>query len=176
MRRLVAFRPVAAKDARVLILGSMPGQASLVAGRYYAYPHNAFWPIMGELFGAGPELDYRSRLARLKRAKVALWDVLASCERRGSLDSNIDARSMVPNDFAAFLAKHPHIRHVCFNGATAERCFRLRVLPLLGEAGKALQLRRLPSTSPANASLSRPRKLAAWSVLKKLAAKPTSRA
>src|SRR5882672_4404695 len=92
---LIAFPPVAAPDARVLVLGSMPGEASLAARRYYAYRHNAFWPIMGRLFGAGPDLRYRERLARLKHAGIALWDVLASCRREGSLDSNIDERSMV---------------------------------------------------------------------------------
>lgn len=171
---LIAFPPVAAPGARVLVLGSMPGEASLAARRYYAHPRNAFWPIMGELFGAGPDLGYRERLTRIKRAGIALWDVLASCRRKGSLDSAIDEKSIEPNDFAAFFARHRRIRHVCFNGAAAERCFRRRVLPPLGALGEELEFRRLPSTSPAHASLSLRDKLAAWSVLATLAATPTS--
>ena len=134
--------------------------ASLLAGRYYAYPQNAFWPIMGELFGAAPALAYEKRILTLKRAGLALWDVMASCVREGSLDSAIDEASIVPNDFQAFFAAHPRVKHVFFNGAKAEACFKRHVQPQL--ADRELVFTRLPSTSPAHASLSYAQKLKAW--------------
>jgi TDG/mug DNA glycosylase family protein len=158
-----SFPPIESRAARVLVLGSMPGAASLLAGRYYAYPHNAFWPIMGELFGAGPDVDYRKRIPILKRTGMALWDVMASCVREGSLDTAIDEASIVPNDFPAFFDAHPRVKHVFFNGAKAENCFHRYVLPQLGD--RRLHFARLPSTSPAHASLSLPQKLEAWRVV-----------
>jgi double-stranded uracil-DNA glycosylase len=159
VERIHCFAPVAdPATARLLILGSMPGLASLQAGRYYAHPRNGFWPIMGALFGAGPQLAYEERLAVLMRAGVALWDVLASCERQGSLDTAIDLRSAQANDFAAFLQAHPLIERVGFNGALAQTRFRRDVMPHV----RRLDMVRLPSTSPAHASLSMDAKLAAW--------------
>lgn len=155
-----SFPPVADARARVLILGSMPGVESLRLQRYYAHPRNAFWPIMGKLFGAAPELPYAERLRRLQDAGVALWDVLAACMRSGSLDSAIDEGSIIANDFVSFLARHGGIHSIFFNGATAERCFLRHSLPGL-EAGR-LALKRLPSTSPAHAALSLDAKLQAW--------------
>lgn len=155
-----SFPPIANRDSRVLVLGSMPGAASLRAGRYYAYPHNAFWPIMGELFGAGPEVAYAKRILLIKRAGLAVWDVMASCVREGSLDSDIDEASIVPNDFPAFFDAHAQIGHVFFNGARAEACFRRYVSPQLSDRG--LKFTRLPSTSPAHASLSLTQKVKAW--------------
>lgn len=155
-----SFPPIAARDATVLILGSMPGKASLLANQYYAHPRNAFWPIMGELYGAGPDAPYARRVQVLKRAGVAVWDVLASCARAGSLDSDIDEDSIVPNDFVSFFRTHRRIDSVYFNGAKAEASFRRHVLP--GLATTRLRMRRLPSTSPANASWSHARKLQAW--------------
>ena len=155
-----SFAPIENRAARVLVLGSMPGAASLLAGRYYAYPHNAFWPIMGELFGAGPDVDYGKRILILKRAGVALWDVMASCIREGSLDADIDEASIVPNDFHAFFDAHSCVKQVFFNGAKAENCFHRYVRPQLGD--RRVHFTRLPSTSPAHASLSLPQKLEAW--------------
>jgi len=149
-------------DARILILGSMPGQASLDLGRYYAHPRNAFWPIMGGLFGAGPELPYEERLHRLKENGIALWDVIAVCERQGSLDAAIAPGSVRVNDFAAFFKAHPAIARLYFNGAAAETAFRRHVLPRLAGLPPG---RRLPSTSPAHAARGYAEKLAAWSVL-----------
>jgi len=155
-----SFPPIESRAARVLVLGSMPGAASLLAGRYYAYPHNAFWPIMGALFDAGPAVDYEKRVLLLKRAGLALWDVMASCVREGSLDADIDEDSIVPNDFHAFFETHPRVQHVFFNGAKAENCFHRYVRPHLSDRG--LHFTRLPSTSPAHASLSLPQKVKAW--------------
>lgn len=155
-----SFAPLADAAARVLVLGSMPGVESLRAGQYYAHPRNAFWRIMGDLVGAAPELAYPARVRQLQAAGIALWDVLAACVREGSLDADIDPDSIITNDLPAFFARHPRITHVFFNGATAERCFRIHVQPAL-EAG-ALRLQRLPSTSPAHAALDYRRKLTAW--------------
>ncbi len=163
MAAIQSFPPVAAPDARLLILGSMPGEASLRAGRYYAHERNAFWRIMGDLLGAGPALPYAERLQRLQAAGIALWDVIADCERSGSLDAAIVKTSVRPNDFARFFAEHPGIDRVFFNGATAETSFRRHVLPQL--AGCTLALCRLPSTSPAHAARAYAEKLAAWSVI-----------
>jgi len=155
--RLHAFPPIANRNARILILGSMPGAASLDAGQYYAHPRNAFWPIMGEMFGAGPEIAYEKRLAVLKANGVALWDVLASCERRGSLDSDILRE--VPNDFAGFFAAHPGIRRIALNGGKAAASFRKHAARF---APGETEVVRLPSTSPAHAARSFAEKCAAW--------------
>lgn len=158
-----SFAPVADVSARILILGSMPGEESLRAGQYYAHPRNAFWKLMGELFDAGAELPYARRTQQLKKSGIALWDVLASCVRKGSLDSAITADSMTPNDFQTFFTSHKKITRVFFNGATAERSFHRHVLP--GLSAQTLQLTRLPSTSPAHAARSYAQKLSAWRVL-----------
>lgn len=160
MALLYSFPPVSAADAHTLILGSMPGQASLAAGEYYAHPRNLFWPILGELFGAGPALGYAARLEKLTSAGLALWDVLQRCEREGSLDGDIDPASIVANDFPTFLAEHPRIVRVFFNGTLAETSFRRHVLKTLPP--RPLQFTRLPSTSPANAGYSFDRRLEAW--------------
>lgn len=158
MPRLRGLAPIENPDARVLILGSMPGAASLQARQYYAHRQNRFWPLMGELVGALPELPYEERLQRLRGSGIALWDVIASCEREGSLDSAI--RHETGNDFTVFFDAHPAVRTVLFNGAKAEHSFRRHALAAV--AHRPLVLRRLPSTSPANAAQSAARKRAEW--------------
>jgi double-stranded uracil-DNA glycosylase len=160
--RLQAFAPVAGPDARLLILGSMPGAASLGAQQYYAHPRNAFWPIMGAVLGFDPALPYPARLAVLQAGGVALWDVLAACRRVGSLDAAIEADSIEPNDFAGFLARQPAIVRIAFNGGAAETLFRRHVLPQLDAPARQIERIRLPSTSPAHAGLRFDDKLAAW--------------
>lgn len=150
--------PVADGSSRVLILGSMPGIASLKARQYYAHPRNAFWPIMGDLVGAAPALPYDRRRAALLKAGIALWDVLACCFREGSLDSAIVGEEV--NDFAAFLAAHPGIGRICFNGAKAAASFARGVDP--AALPRPVATHRLPSTSPAHAGMDRAAKLAAW--------------
>jgi double-stranded uracil-DNA glycosylase len=159
-QRACSFASVARADARVLILGSMPGAASLTAQQYYAHPHNQFWSIMGVLFGAGWELPYQRRLERLQAHGVALWDVFASCSRRGSLDSAIDHSSAIANDIPALLQRCPSIRRICCNGMTAYVACGWHFASGLAHTG--LEIERLPSTSPANASWSPARKLEAW--------------
>lgn len=162
MSRVQSFAPIENAKARVLILGSMPGRASLAAGQYYAHAHNLFWRILGEITGAAPSLPYATRAGALKSSGIALWDVLATCKREGSLDSAIDDATVRANDFAAFYRAHPRIEHVFFNGAKAEACYRRHVLPLLADAAASRSYRRLPSTSPANASMSRAHKQEVW--------------
>lgn len=157
------FEVVARQDARMLILGSMPGVASLEAAQYYAFPRNAFWKIMGELYAAAPELNYPSRLQKLIENHIALWDVIEACHRPGSLDSAISKSGLVTNNFSDFFKQHPHITHVFFNGQKAADLFKKTVAPdLTGD----YHYLTLPSTSPANAAKSYTAKLQAWSVLK----------
>lgn len=157
-----SFPPAARADAQVLILGSMPGVASLTAQRYYAHPRNQFWPIMGVLVRADPGLPYPARLLALQDAGIALWDVMASCVRPGSLDARIDGSSVVANDIGAFLDAHPRVHSVFFNGAAAETAFRRHVLSGLAALPRLPRLHRLPSTSPAHAARGFEDKLAAW--------------
>ena len=168
MSRIHCFAPIEDTAAIVLILGSMPGRASLAAGEYYAHPRNHFWPIMGELVGAHPELPYEGRLWMLKSSGIALWDVLESCIRNSSLDSHIEEASVSPNDFDSFFLRHPKIVCLFFNGVKAEQCFRRHVQPSL--KFRPLQYRRLPSTSPANAGTPYEKKLDAWRAVMQLAA------
>lgn len=158
-----SFAPLANPSSRLLILGSMPGIASLNARQYYAHPQNLFWKILGSTLGFDPKIPYEERVQQLALAGVAVWDVLASCSRDGSLDADIDLASVVPNDFADFFAKHPLIRRVCFNGGTATTLFMRRVKPGL-PATLDLKYVRLPSTSPANASISFDKKLKDWTL------------
>ncbi len=161
MKPVRSFPPSAGRSARILVLGSMPGAASLRAGRYYAHPRNSFWRIMLDVFGpAGP--GYAGRLALLKRNGVALWDVLGSCVRPGSSDSAIRRSSIRHNDIAGFLSARPGIRRVFFNGSKAEECFKRYVLPGLPPRFSYLEYLRLPSTSPAHARVPYAAKLKAW--------------
>jgi double-stranded uracil-DNA glycosylase len=166
MSLATSFLPIASPDARVLVLGSMPSIASLAKREYYGHPRNAFWAIMGRLFGASPELPYRQRQQILRARQIAVWDVLRECYREGSLDTSIDTASEVPNDFAAFFGRHPHLGTVFFNGLKAETAYRRHVLPLAEEGGRQFRYVRLPSTSPAHAGRSFDEKLAAWSEIR----------
>jgi hypoxanthine-DNA glycosylase len=159
--KIRGFPPIADARARILILGSMPSEASLAAGQYYAFRHNQFWRIAGAICGFEPDAPYAARQAGLKRRGLALWDVLESCFRPGSLDSAIRADSVRVNDFAAFLAAHRGIGRVCFNGRTAEATWRRHVTPTLPQSLR-LEFRLLPSTSPAHAGMSYRAKLRAW--------------
>ena len=152
MPRANSFPPSVDGNARVLILGSMPGAESLRQQQYYAFRHNAFWRIMGELYSFPVETPYPERLEILKRHRIALWDVLAECERPGSLDSSI--RAPRPNDIADLVRKLPRLEKILCNGGAA-RSYLRRFFP-------ELDARQLPSTSPAAARFSYAQKLAAW--------------
>ena len=164
MVRVQSFEPIVGRRPRILILGSMPGVASLEAAQYYAHPRNAFWPIMGRLFDFDPGLDYPQRIAEIEKRPLILWDSLQSCYRPGSLDASIEFGSARANDFPRLLAEHRGLRAICFNGATSEKYFRRLALPSLAN-DLDLELLRLPSTSPANAGMNFEQKLAAWSRL-----------
>ncbi|MEO6118007.1 MAG: DNA-deoxyinosine glycosylase [Methylotenera sp.] len=158
-KRLISFDPVAHYSAKILILGSMPGIQSLNAKQYYAHKQNAFWKIMAELTGLNPEAPYTERLDTLIASGIALWDVLNSCEREGSLDNAINLTSIRPNDFRSFFRHHPQLELICFNGSLAERCFMSHVIPTLNHSIPCV---RLPSTSPAHATLSLLEKMTTW--------------
>jgi TDG/mug DNA glycosylase family protein len=162
------FPPIADARARVLILGSLPGQVSLQQQQYYAHPHNAFWKIMGRLFGAGPELPYAERAQRLMQNGVALWDVCAAAQRPGSLDAAIVHASVVQNDFAAFIESHPDIDLICFNGGKAADLYRRLVLPGFPTTLRVIRTETLPSTSPAHAAMTYADKLARWAAVLKI--------
>ena len=151
MAKQKSFAPSADANARVLILGSMPGAESLRQRQYYAFRHNAFWRIMGELYGFSVDTPYPERLAILKAHRIALWDVLAECERPGSLDSSI--RAPRPNDIRRLAKKLPRLEKILCNGGAAYRYLR-RFFP-------ELAAQQLPSTSPAAARFTSARKLAA---------------
>ena len=146
--------PVIERHTRLVLLGSFPGAASLAAGRYYAHPRNQFWPLLSALLGEDlVAADYPRRLQRLRARGLGLWDVIAACRREGSLDSAIrDARY---NDLASLRRRAPALVAVAHNGGESARAMRIT-----GELG--LRVYRLPSSSPANASWSFERKLAAW--------------
>lgn len=158
------------------MLGSMPGAASLQAGCYYAHPRNAFWPLWAALGGAPATAPLAERLAGLQALGVALWDVVASCERAGSLDGAIRRDSVVVNDFRALFAACPRLAVVACNGATAHDLFRRHVAGRLPPRPDPLPVLRLPSTSPAHAGSSLPAKIAAWRAALQvwLAARPDS--
>ncbi|MGR3983680.1 MAG: DNA-deoxyinosine glycosylase [Gammaproteobacteria bacterium] len=157
--------PIAGAHARVLILGSFPSEASLRARQYYAHPRNQFWTIIEQLFGIARETPYRERCRQLAARGIALWDVIASCRRHGSLDSNI--RDAETNDFAAFHRRHPRITAVFCNGAGAERHYRR----LAAAPGICPAISRLPSTSPANAAISLAGKAAQWEAVREALAR-----
>ena len=150
--RIYGYPPVVDENSRVLILGSMPSVRSLETGFYYGHPQNAFWRILADVFSSPVPKSVPEKNALLLTHSVALWDVVASCEREGSLDSAI--RKQEINDFAPFFRAHPGIRAVLVNGGMAFRLFPTRL------AG-GRDILRLPSTSPAY-TLSYGKKLEAW--------------
>jgi TDG/mug DNA glycosylase family protein len=160
-----SFAPLGNLSATRLVLGTMPGKASLLAGEYYAHPRNAFWYIVQELFAIPRELPYPRRVRELAKTGLAVWDVLAACTRATSLDSDIVPASVVPNDFNGFLSRHRRIKSIYFNGGPARELFDRHVLPGLAPRHLAIERVTLPSTSPAHAGRSHQDKLEAWRVI-----------
>lgn len=164
---ITSFPPIISRNSTVLILGSMPGQKSLLLQQYYAHPRNYFWRLMDDLVAVPAGAPYTERVERLKETGIALWDSLEYCERpRSSLDSRIVAETEVANDFPALFATNPAIHAICFNGKKSEQVFRKRVLPGIADSVlQRLDLISLPSTSPANAGFTYAQKLDRWRVI-----------
>ena len=159
------FDPIAAPNARVLILGSLPSQKSLQRHEYYANPQNAFWRVMGELFDAGLDLSYPNRAEKLRRCGIAVWDVLQSSVRPGSMDVAIDLASAVPNDIQTFFDEHTMLELLCFNGKKAAELYQ-QLVALQGITGiDNIAFRTMPSTSPAYASMNLDEKVHHWSAI-----------
>ncbi len=155
------FPPIDPPRARVLVLGSLPGQASLAAGQYYAHPRNAFWPILESVLGIPRAAPYAERIDALRRHGIALWDVFRSARRPGSLDGDI--RAAVPNDFPSLFARCPGIGRVLCNGALAHRAYLRHIRPTVPADFADLPVLPLPSTSPAHAGMSLAEKTRRWS-------------
>jgi hypoxanthine-DNA glycosylase len=161
------FDPIASTDARVLILGSLPSQQSLRKREYYGNPQNAFWQVMGELFDAGPDIPYLRRTKKLSRHRIAVWDVLQSSVRPGSMDAAIDLTTAIPNDFQAFFEEHPMLELLCFNGKKAAELYRRLVVPQGISTIDKIEFRTMPSTSPAYASMNLDEKIRRWSAVRR---------
>lgn len=157
MQSSEGFLPIARSDARVLVLGSLPGQKSLAEHEYYAHSQNAFWPIMRDIFGIIG--DYAQRCEKLSDQEVALWDVLHASVRPGSMDADLKIATARPNNFSAFLDEYSRIELIAFNGRKAEQLFN-RMVPRA--IWQHLRLVGLPSTSPAYAAMSFSGKLELW--------------
>lgn len=162
---LSSLPPVIPPRPRLLVLGSMPGTASLQAQRYYAHPRNLFWPMVERFLGIPSALNYEDRLAGLRSHGVALWDVLAHCERQGSLDGAISRASEIPNPIPALLEAHPELSAIVLNGQRAATSFRRHLEADCKAVRPDLELHRLPSTSPANQSIPLAQRQQAWAVL-----------
>ena len=165
MSTVTGFPPIADNNAIILILGSMPSIKSLQARQYYAHPRNSFWFIITKLFAKGIELDYGERKSLLLHNRIALWDVLSACQRKGSLDSSIIKKTTVANDFNNFFNLHPSLKAVYFNGTRAQQEYNKHVSPVIHDKFSTIEYMRLPSTSPAMASLSREQKLQQWKAI-----------
>lgn len=164
-----SFPPAISANCRVLILGSMPGRRSLEMQQYYAHPQNLFWPFMSAIFAIPADTPYPDRLVLLHQHGIGIWDVLKECFRASSLDGDIAESSIIANDFGSLFAQAPHIQHLFFNGSKAEQAFRRHVLKQQAIPAH-LQCHKLPSTSPANASIKKEDKLAQWREIATMAA------
>ncbi|MRX38585.1 DNA-deoxyinosine glycosylase [Flavobacterium sp. LC2016-23] len=156
-----SFSPISAKDANLLILGTMPGTKSLELNQYYGHAQNNFWKFIFTILKENISSDYETKKTILIKHKIALWDVLQFCDRVGSLDSAI--KNEIANDFELFLEEHPNITTILFNGQKAAAFFKKYV-----QMEKTYQLLTLPSSSPANASKSFESKLEEWKVITSL--------
>lgn len=158
---LTSFPPVVDQHTRTLILGSLPGTASLAASQYYGHPRNAFWKLLSAVTGEDlVSMAYEDRLQAVLRHRIGLWDVIANARRIGSLDSNI--RDHTHNDLLDLIATLPALKTIAFNGGTAAKIG----IKALGENAQRYRIVMLPSSSPAHASLSFEQKLEAWLALR----------
>ena len=156
--KIQSFPSISNTNAKILILGTMPGAKSLALNEYYGNIRNHFWQLLFTLCNEPYSTDYQTKKNLILKNNIALWDVLQACERIGSLDSAI--LKEVPNDFNGFLKTHPHITHIFFNGQQAAKFFKKYVA-----IDSSYTLITLPSTSPSNARIFFEGKLAAWQQL-----------
>lgn len=163
---LTGFAPIVPQQPRVLVLGSMPGGASLNAQQYYAHARNAFWPLMAVLFDIDRDAPYENRIEKLKANGIALWDVVHQCRRSGSLDTSIEPDSVVVNDIAGLLQQHTTIAAVFCNGGGAWNLLHRYFLKPSNSQRINVPVFKLPSTSPANARLSLQQKCVEWQIVK----------
>jgi methylated-DNA-[protein]-cysteine S-methyltransferase len=166
MAFILSFDPIIDDNSCVLVLGSMPGKHSLVKVEYYAHPRNMFWTLVYSIFGAQPDRTYEEKKSFLRSRKIALWDVIKECDRSGSSDSRII--NPIVNDFEGLLTRYPNIRYILFNGKKAASLFNRNVKNI---TNLNVSLFTLPSSSPANASISLNKKLEVWSLIEELADK-----
>ena len=159
------FPPVAGKRPRVLILGSLPSRQSILRQQYYAHPRNTFWPVIAAVLQADLSTSYRQKTTAVRKAGIAIWDVLDSSVRPGSMDAAIVESTARANDIIGFLQRHDGIRAIFFNGQTAARLFHKRMRQDLAGLARPIDLHTMPSTSPAHAALSLQQKIERWSLL-----------
>lgn len=164
--KTLSFPPIFSRNATILILGSAPGVQSIKVKQYYGHKRNTFWKIMGEIFEFNYNSPYKDRENMLIHNNVAVWDVIKNCKRKGSLDSNIKQKSIEINNFNDLFNQLNKIEMIFFNGALPEKEYIKRVIPSLHEKFKSIPYMRLPSTSPALASLSYEEKLEKWNAIK----------
>ncbi|MCP4430140.1 MAG: DNA-deoxyinosine glycosylase [Gammaproteobacteria bacterium] len=160
-----SFEPIIGNKPRIIILGSMPGVVSLQAVQYYANPRNAFWSIMADLFAIEIDCDYEDRIKQISHHPVILWDTIKACHRPGSLDSKIQNYQLEANNIPSLLNQYSEISLVACNGATSEKYFNKLVKTQLPD-DRDITIKRLPSTSPANAGMTYEQKLCKWQVIR----------
>lgn len=157
--KIKSFPSLSNPEAKVLLLGTMPGAMSLSLNEYYGHPRNHFWKLMAAVLGETLPSDYKLKKEMLLQNKIAVWDVLHTCKRQGSLDSAIIEE--IPNDFSGFLKEHPNIRLIAFNGQKAAVFFKKHI-----GIHQGYDFITLPSTSPANVGKSFEQKLKEWEIIK----------
>ena len=156
--RIYSFPPIISETSQILILGSAPGAKSLEMQQYYAYPHNQFWKILFKLFGEEFSTDYSERIQLLEKNKIAVWDVIDSCEREGSSDAKI--KNEEHNDILQLLQDYPNIKAIFSNGQKSSK----EVRRMLGK-NPEIPFFVLPSTSPLH-TISLEKKMEEWKILK----------
>lgn len=158
MKRINSFPPIVDEHSEILILGSVPGAKSLEMQQYYAHPQNQFWKILFHLFDAEFSSDYQRKIKLLKQNKIALWDVIESCERKGSLDTEI--KNEIDNNIPQLIESHPNIKTIFCNGQKSYK----NLIKILGKNFK-IPILVLPSTSPLH-TIKFEEKLESWKVIK----------
>lgn len=160
MGAIEGLAPIIDHNSRVLILGTMPGEESLRRLEYYGHPRNQFWPIFYSIYNAGSPASYQAKISFIREKGIAIWDVIKRCNRAGSSDAKIS--DVCLNDFNLLLAEYPGIKSVFFNGQKAYEIFQRQVK----FENYGLTLKALPSTSPANATLSLEMKIREWAIIR----------